>query len=71
MIMGALWKDRYDTLHVYRPINDVIGYTLYLRLVDIHLEKLSKLGIVDITKRRVNRIRFSQNWRTTGSALKR
>ena len=71
MIMGALWKDSYDTLHVYRPINDVIGYTLYLRLVDIHSEKLSKLGIVDITKRRVNRIRFSQNWRTTGSALKR
>ena len=71
MIMGALWKDRYDTLHIYRHINDAIGYTLYLRSVDIHLEKLSKLGIVDITKRGVNRIRFSQNWSKTGSTSKR
>ena len=71
MIMGALRKEKYDTLQIYRYINDDMGYTLSLRSVEIHLEKLSKLGVVDITKGRVNRISFSQNWSKIGSMSRR
>ncbi|QRF75593.1 hypothetical protein Thermo_01098 [Thermoplasmatales archaeon] len=67
MILSALKKGKSDTLQINRYINDITDYRISLRTVEIHLGKLNKLGIIDITKGRVNKLTFSQKWSKIGT----
>lgn len=70
MIINALREGKSDTLQVYRQINEVLNYRISLRSIENHVTKLSKLGIVDITKAKINKISFSQSWSKVGFALR-
>lgn len=71
MIINALRKGKNDTLQIHRQINDIMKYRISLRSVENHLRKLNNLGIVDITKGKVNRISLSQSWSKIGFLLRK
>lgn len=62
VILESLRAGKNDTLQVHEYLNDKAGFDLSLRSVEIHLQKLYKLGIIDITKGKVNRVSFSQRF---------
>lgn len=70
MIVNAMREGKFDTLQIYKQINEVLKYRISLRSIEIHLRKLNQLGIIDITKGRVNKVSFSQNWSKIGYLLK-
>ena len=71
MIIKALKNGEADTLQIYRYINETLKYRISLRSVEIHLIKLNKWDIVDITKAKVNKISLSENWSKVGSAFEK
>ena len=59
-----------NTLDIHNYINNNLRFTLSLRTVEIHLNKLYKMGIVDIRRGKINIISFTDNWKKIESFSK-
>jgi hypothetical protein len=71
MVMSALKNGRSDSLQIHEYVKSVIGFKISLRSIEIHINKLHDLGIVEITRGRVNKISFSQKWSKIGALLRK
>lgn len=71
MILRSLRTGDSDTIKIHEWLNIILGYRISLRAVESHLSKLSKLGIVEITKGRVNKVSISENLTKIGYFQKR
>ncbi|MGC8656967.1 MAG: hypothetical protein ACP5RS_06400 [Thermoplasmata archaeon] len=59
MIINCLRNGAKSTVEICEIINDNMHYKISLRSIEMHIKKLNNLGILDISKGKVNRISFS------------
>ena len=71
MIMNALKKGHNNSLQIHEYVKSVMGFRISLRSIEIHIKKLNDLGIIDITRGRLNMISFSQQWSKIGVLLRK
>ena len=71
MIMDALKKGRSNSLQIHEYVKNVMRFNISLRSIEIHIKKLYDLGIIEITRGRINKVSFSQKWAKVGALLRK
>lgn len=71
MIIDALKKGNKNSLQIHKFVISEMGFGISLRSIEIHIKKLNDLGIIDITRGRINMISFSQQWSKVGALLRK
>ncbi len=71
MIIDGLKNGLSNTLQLHEYVKSVMRFNISLRSIENHIKKLYNLGIVEITRGRINKISFSQNWSKIGALLRK